>query len=186
MLPPPDSHDQSALEAFTNSVPRESLAARRERSEAGAKRVKQALWRIQSYSLCVGVGAAMATLIQRPMPLLPGIYIAVGAILGAVAGSVVFVLYTLVSYLRWGGWLSEKRVDVVPTIWRYGPIGAIGGCMLMTLAINNSLEKGNADPTLPTLLGGIGGFLVCAVARFVLRCATRHDGAAIERRFFWP
>lgn len=150
MLPSPESDDRSALEAFTQSLPRESLTDRRERSDAGAKKIKQALVGIQSYSLCVGVGAAAATLIQRPMALLPGTSIAVGAILGGVAGSIVFVLYTLLSYLRWGGWLSEERVDVVSTIWRYGPLGAILGSVLITLAVNNGLEKANAS-TMPTL-----------------------------------
>ena len=186
MLPFPESDDQSALEAFTQSLPRESLTDRRERSEAGAKRIKQALLGIQSYSLCVGIGAAAATLIIRPIPLVPSIYITVGAILGSIVGSVVFVLYTLLSYLRWGGWLSEKRVDVVPTIWRYGPLGAILGSTLITLAVNNALDKANADFTLPTLLGGIGGLLVCAVPRFVKRRVARNGGAEIEHRIFWP
>jgi hypothetical protein len=185
MLPPPESDDRSALEAFTQSLPRESLTDRRERSDAGAKKVKQALPGIQSYSLCVGVSAAAVTLIQRPMPLVPSMYVAVGAILGAIAGSVVFVLYTLFSYLRWGGWMSEKRVDVVPTIWRYGPLGAILGSMLMTLAVTNRLDKVNADFTLPSVLGGTAGLLVCAAVRLALRRVSGNE-ATSKHRWIWP
>ncbi len=186
MLPSSESDDQSALEAFTQSLPRESLTDRRERSEAGAKKVKHALLGIQSYSLCVGVGAAAVTLIQRPMPLLPSIYVAVGAILGAIVGSVVFVLYTLLSYLRWGGWLSEQRVNVVPTIWFYGPLGAILGSLLITLAVTNRLDKANPVSMLPILFGGTAGLLVCVVVRLALRRVAGDVEATGKHRWFWP
>jgi uncharacterized protein YqgC (DUF456 family) len=184
MYSSPESDDQSALEAFRQSLPRESLSDRREISEAGAKKVKRALLRVQGYSLCVSVGAAAATLIQRPMPLLPGIAIAVGAILGAVAGSVVSGLYALLFYLRWN-WLSEERVDVVPMVWRYGPLGAILGSLLITLAVISRLDKAN-ESTMPTLLGGIAGSLVCAVVRSIIPCALGGDGAVTKRRIFRP
>jgi hypothetical protein len=187
MSSPPDSDDdQAAFDAFTKSVPRETVADRSERSEAGANRVKQAFWGIQIYSLCSGVGAAAATLIWRPMPLLSSTYAAVGAILGAVVGSVAFILFVLVSYLRHGGWRSEERVNVVPTIWLYGPLGAIGGSTLIVMAVNNKLANAQVFSALPTLVGAILGFLVCAVIRLIKRPAAGRDGPAGERRYFWP
>ena len=181
---PNSDDDQAALEAFTKSVPRETVADRRERSEAGANRVKRALWGIQSYSICAGIGAAAAALIVRP--LLSSTYVAVGAILGAVVGSVAFILFVLVSYLRHGGWQSEERVNVVPTIWFYGPLGAVGGSTLTVLAVSQNIDKGNDSVPVAALIGAVGGFLACAVIRLVKRRATGQDGAAMERRYFWP
>jgi hypothetical protein len=181
MTLPKFDDDLAALGAFTKSVPRETMADRRERSEAGAKRVKQAFWQIQSYSLCAGLGCSAAALIVRPLPLLPKALILPGAIIGAVVGSILFVLFVLISHLRHGGWRSEERVNLVPTIWFYGPLGAIGGSTFVALTLLNAFE--NAAVAVPILVGGIVGFLGCAVIRFL---RNRRNGVAADVRYFWP
>src|SRR5688500_9312039 len=98
MTLPNSDDDHATLEAFTKSVPRETMSDRRERSAAGAQRVKQAFWDIQIYSLCVGLSTAAAAMIFRPLPLLPNVLVLPGAIIGGVVGSILFVLFVLVSY----------------------------------------------------------------------------------------
>ena len=99
-----------------------------------------------------------------------------GAVAGALVGSLALILFVLVSYLRHGGWHSEERVNVVPTIWFYGPVGAITAITLMAYSISS----------LPTLIGGLAGFLVCAVVRYRRLRAVRLSDAAMEIRYFWP
>ena len=198
MTLPNSDDDQAAFDAFTTSVPRETMADRRERSEAGANRIKQALWGIQIYSLCAGLGAAAAFAVYHPTPLWFIPFVVVGAIISAVLGSVACILFVLVSYLRHGGWRSEERVNLVPSVWLYGPLGAIGGSMAGALAsaaacgavmaqwaVGQIIEKGKPTSVVPILLGGLVGAIICAVVRFIRRRAQAERKSAADH-VFWP
>lgn len=168
---PPD--EQAAFAAFTKNVPQETAASRRQLRDAAGRKTRTAMTILFVFSLFVGLTAAIATVISRPLPLGDAARIAATAIIGApfgglaaMAGIILLILRasnrgttsTLANYSA-----GDEAFDFLPAAMVFGLAGSVLGCSVFTgfgMHIVVAMKPGE-NPFAAPFFGAVGGAILC-------------------------
>jgi len=195
-MPQPDADPDpaTAFADFAKDLPVETAAQRRQRREAGTRRVAKAIRAQLWCAPCVALGATIAIAWVRPQPLLATALLALAALVGAAIGAVMVPLMTLLSFLRAneGGSLAifnsaipTERIDAVPFFHWWGSPGAVVGGWLAALLAAKQLLNAQVGEATP-LIGGISGVAFYLVFRLAKRLFSRFHEPATRDRFDSP
>lgn len=170
---PPD--EQAAFAAFTKKLPQESAASRRQLRDAAGRKTRTAMTILFVFSLFVGLSAAVATVVSRPLALGDAARIAAVAIIGApfgglsaMAGIILLILRasnrgTSAALANYSS--GDEPFDFLPVAMVFGLVGSVLGCSVFTgfgMHVVVAM-KPQENPFAAPFFGGIGGAILCGL-----------------------